>query len=57
MNPLVCSIENFLTLQGKKWYNALQAADEEEKRVWLDAGVELCKVSDNNSFDYFTLNI
>ena len=57
MNTLVCSIENFLTFQGKKWYNTLQAAGQAENPVWLDAGVEFCKVSDNNSFDYFTLNI
>ena len=57
MNTLVCSIENFLTFQGKKWYNAFETANKESKPVWLIAGLELCQVSDNNSFDYFTLNI
>ena len=54
MNTLVCFIENLLTFQGKKWYNALQNATKEEKPVWLDAGVELCKVSDNNLFNNLT---
>ena len=57
VNTLVCSIENLLTCQGKKWYNALQAADEVNNSVWPYARVKLCDVSDNNSFDYFTLNI
>ena len=57
MNTLVCSIENFLTFQGKRWYNAFEAATKEGKPIWLVAGLELCQVSDNNSFDCFTLNI
>ena len=59
INTLVCSIESFLTVQGKKWYNTLQAAyeGEDELPVWLDPGEELCQVSHNNSFDYFTVNI
>jgi len=60
MNTLVYSIENFLTFQGEKWYNTMLRVTyegEEEIAVWLDAGVELCEVSHNNSFDYFTVNI
>ena len=57
MNTLVCSIEKFLTFQGKKWYNAFETATKENMPVWLVAGLKLCQVNDNNSFDYFTLNI
>ena len=59
VNTLVYSIENFLTFQGEKWYNTLQAAYENgnEVLIWLAAGADLCRVSHNSSFDYFNVNI
>ena len=60
MNTLVYSIQNFLTFQGKKWYNTiLHVAYKNLKEivVWPDDGVKLSQVSHNDSNNYFTINV
>jgi hypothetical protein len=60
MNTLVYSIENFLTFQGKKWFNTMTNItymDDKDMQAWLGTGVELSQVSHNNSIHYFTVNI
>ncbi|KIJ93780.1 hypothetical protein K443DRAFT_111527, partial [Laccaria amethystina LaAM-08-1] len=46
INTLVYSINNFLTFQGKKWYNTLEGMRKhrEKKPAWLDTGVKLHQV-------------
>ena len=60
MNTLVNSIEKFLTFQGEKWFDTISKVPyvgKGEMREWLYAGLHLCQVSHNNSFNYFTFNI
>ena len=59
INALVCSIENFLTSQGKKWFNTILHVtyNLEEMVVQLSDGMKLHEVSCDNSFNYFTVNI
>ena len=60
MNTLVYSIQNFLTFQGKKWYNTiLHVAYKNLKEivVWPDDGVKLSQVSHNDSNNYFTISV
>ena len=57
MNTLIDVIENFLTFQGKKWFNTLCCAMNDLEIVWLGDEVKLCQVSHNSSFDCFTVNL